>query len=140
MPTLLTTLSTSDHDFTHAKAYINTSSSPENPSHQFTPINVSGLSLHRVSPEFADAIESSSHKLTECIKNHLSVVGVKFSLRRVIWSELFIFIPPCHRDIIKNHIIRKLVNMFLGKALKNEKNSISQQSSIKSIQRKSRPT
>lgn len=98
------------------------------------------MSLHFPTKSFVDLISSSMDKLEIETPRLFSVVGVKFSLSSSIWNLDFNWIPLCHQHTIKWETIRRLVNMYIGKHIK-DKNRLSRNSkSVKSIQKASRPS
>ncbi|XP_015782242.1 uncharacterized protein LOC107360126 [Tetranychus urticae] len=94
--------------------------------------SITQASLHYPSASFTNCIVSLTEILEENIPNIIATVGVKFSLLKLLWKESFDFIPLCHRDTIKLHCMHLLINMYIGKYIKNLRNSIADEKPIKS--------
>lgn len=95
--------------------------------------------LHFPSESFTNLVTQCCLSLNEEVKNAVAVTGVKLTLLKIIWKMDFFFIPICHQSVIKSLIIKLLVNMFLGKYLKDLGRE-SKHKSIKSIQKNTRPS
>ena len=124
------------HQWIFCKTFTN---DPLNPS-QFDRFYAHSTPLNLPTPAFKKIIQTCSVKIEDNIDNYLSVVGVKFSLMKLIWSTSFDIIPVCHRDPIKIHVIKKLINGHLGRQIWIKKNQMNNVKPIKQIQRNQGPS
>ncbi|XP_053206313.1 uncharacterized protein LOC128390592 [Panonychus citri] len=88
--------------------------------------------------QFINCIISCCEALVSSVPPIISEEGIKFKLHAILRSQDFSFVPSCHYSEIKAASIRHLINMFIGKFMKDHRRhhltSRKTRKSIKEIQ------